>query len=73
MKAVRVHEYEKPPSLDDVAEPQVEGPLDVLVHIDAAGVCGKLRVVPDHVAIAPVAGAAEERIDLRRRGRRAIG
>lgn len=39
MKAVRVHEYEKPPSLDDVAEPKVEGPLDVLVRVDAAGVC----------------------------------
>jgi NAD+-dependent secondary alcohol dehydrogenase Adh1 len=39
VKAVRVHEYGKPPSLDDVDEPKVEGPLDVLVRIDAAGVC----------------------------------
>jgi len=39
VKAVRVHEYEKPPSLDEVAEPKIEGPLDVLVRIDAAGVC----------------------------------
>ena len=39
MKAVRVHEYEKPPSIDDVPEPTIEGPLDVLVKIDAAGVC----------------------------------
>jgi NAD+-dependent secondary alcohol dehydrogenase Adh1 len=39
VKAVRVHEYEKPPSIDDVPEPKIEGPLDVLVHIDAAGVC----------------------------------
>ncbi len=39
MKAVRVHEYGKPPSLDDVPEPTIEGPLDVLVRIDATGVC----------------------------------
>ena len=39
MKAVRVHEYGKPPTLDDVPEPGIQGPLDVLVHVDAAGVC----------------------------------
>lgn len=39
MKAVRVHEYEKPPSLDDVPEPVLAGPLDVLVKVEAAGVC----------------------------------
>ncbi|WP_432570529.1 NAD(P)-dependent alcohol dehydrogenase [Kineococcus sp. SYSU DK005] len=39
MKAVRVHEYGKPASIDDVPEPGIEGPLDVLVHVDAAGVC----------------------------------
>jgi NAD+-dependent secondary alcohol dehydrogenase Adh1 len=39
VKAVRVHDYGKPPSLDDVPEPTIEGPLDVLVHVDAAGVC----------------------------------
>jgi NAD+-dependent secondary alcohol dehydrogenase Adh1 len=39
MKAVRVHEYGKPPSIDDVPEPTVSGPLDILVKIDAAGVC----------------------------------
>jgi len=39
MKAVRVHEYGKPPSVDDVPEPTLQGPLDVLVHVDAAGVC----------------------------------
>ncbi len=39
MKAVRVHEYGKQPSLDDIAEPTIEGPLDVLVKVDAAGVC----------------------------------
>jgi NAD+-dependent secondary alcohol dehydrogenase Adh1 len=39
MKAVRVHEYGKPPAIDDVPEPTVSGPLDILVKIDAAGVC----------------------------------
>jgi NAD+-dependent secondary alcohol dehydrogenase Adh1 len=39
MKAVRVHEYNKSPRLDDIPEPRIEGPLDVLVAVDAAGVC----------------------------------
>ena len=39
MKAVRVHEYGSPPSLDDIDEPGLTGPLDVLVKVDAAGVC----------------------------------
>jgi NAD+-dependent secondary alcohol dehydrogenase Adh1 len=39
MLAVRVHEYGKPPSIDDVPEPTISGPLDILVKIDAAGVC----------------------------------
>ena len=39
MKAVRVHAYGKRPSVDDVPEPQIGGPLDVLVEIGAAGLC----------------------------------
>lgn len=39
MKAVRVHEYGEHPWIDDVDEPVIESPLDVLVHVDAAGVC----------------------------------
>lgn len=39
MKAVRVHQYGKPPTLDDVPEPGIERALDVLVKVDAAGVC----------------------------------
>lgn len=39
MKAVRVHEYHLDPRLDDVAEPKIEGPLDVVVKIGGAGVC----------------------------------
>lgn len=39
MKAVRVHKYESPPSVDEVPEPVVSGPLDVLVEVGAAGLC----------------------------------
>jgi NAD+-dependent secondary alcohol dehydrogenase Adh1 len=39
MKAVRVHAYEKRPTVDDVPEPEVTGPLDVLVEVGAAGLC----------------------------------
>jgi NAD+-dependent secondary alcohol dehydrogenase Adh1 len=39
MKAVRVHAYGKRPSVDDVPEPEVSGPLDVLVEVGAAGLC----------------------------------
>ena len=39
MKAVRVHQYGKPPTIDDVPEPTISGPLDVLIKVDAAGVC----------------------------------
>lgn len=39
MKAVRVHGYGAAPSVDDVPEPAVSGPFDVLVEIGAAGLC----------------------------------
>jgi NAD+-dependent secondary alcohol dehydrogenase Adh1 len=39
VKAVRVHEYGKPPTLDDIPDPTLQGPLDVIVKVDAAGVC----------------------------------
>jgi NAD+-dependent secondary alcohol dehydrogenase Adh1 len=39
MKAVRVHAYGKRPGLDEVPEPAVRGPLDVLVEVGAAGLC----------------------------------
>lgn len=39
MKAVRVHEYDAPPSVDDVPEPAVSGAFDVLVEIGGAGLC----------------------------------
>jgi len=39
MRAVRVHAYGKRPSVDEVPEPEVTGPLDVLVQVGAAGLC----------------------------------
>ena len=36
MRAVRVHSYGKRPSVDDIPEPEVSGPLDVLVEVGAA-------------------------------------
>jgi NAD+-dependent secondary alcohol dehydrogenase Adh1 len=39
MKAVRVHAYEKRPTVDEVPEPAISGPLDVLVEVGAAGLC----------------------------------
>ena len=39
MKAVRLHAYERWPSVDEVPEPQITGPFDVIVRIGGAGVC----------------------------------
>jgi NAD+-dependent secondary alcohol dehydrogenase Adh1 len=39
MKAVRLHGYHQQPVVEDVAEPSVKGPLDVVVKIGGAGVC----------------------------------
>lgn len=39
MKAVRLHTYDKRPVVEDVPEPTVTGPLDVLVEIGGAGLC----------------------------------
>lgn len=39
MKAVQVIEYDEPPVLVDVPDPQITGPLDVIVRIGGAGVC----------------------------------
>ena len=39
MKAIRVHSYGQPPSVDDVPEPQATGPDDVVVRIGGAGLC----------------------------------
>ena len=39
MKAVRVHAYHSDPTIDDIDEPSLQGPLDVIVKIGGAGVC----------------------------------
>jgi len=39
MKAVRLHSYHNKPVVEDVPEPKVSGPFDVVVKIGGAGVC----------------------------------
>jgi NAD+-dependent secondary alcohol dehydrogenase Adh1 len=39
MKAARLHAYHDPLKLESIDEPRVEGPLDVIVRIGAAGLC----------------------------------
>ncbi len=39
MKAVRLHEFHHQPVIDEVTEPEIGGPLDVIVKIGGAGVC----------------------------------
>ena len=39
MKAVRLHAYHQQPVVEDVPEPTVKGPFDVLVRVGGAGVC----------------------------------
>jgi NAD+-dependent secondary alcohol dehydrogenase Adh1 len=39
MKAVRLHQYKKQPRVEEVAEPKITGPHDVIVRIGGAGLC----------------------------------
>ena len=39
MKAVRLHAYHQQPVVEEVPEPSVTGPLDVVVKVGGAGVC----------------------------------
>ena len=39
MKAVRLHAFHQQPMIDEVPEPKITGPLDVIVKIGGAGVC----------------------------------
>lgn len=39
MKAVRLHKFHETPVIDEVPEPKIAGPLDVIVKIGGAGVC----------------------------------
>ncbi len=39
MKAVRLHAYGHKPAIEDVPDPEITGPLDVIVRIGGAGLC----------------------------------
>lgn len=39
VRAVRVHSYQKRPTVDNVPEPVLKGPWDVIVQVGAAGLC----------------------------------
>ena len=39
MKAVRLHQYQQLPKIEEVDEPKITGPLDVIVRIGGAGLC----------------------------------
>ena len=39
MKAVRLHKFHETPVIDEVPEPKITNPLDVIVKIGGAGVC----------------------------------
>lgn len=39
MKAVRLHHYQEPPKVEEVDEPKMTGPHDVIVRIGGAGLC----------------------------------
>lgn len=39
MKSLRLHHYGEHPTIDEVAEPTITGPWDVIVDVGAAGLC----------------------------------
>jgi NAD+-dependent secondary alcohol dehydrogenase Adh1 len=39
MQAVRLNQYEQRPAVEEIPEPQVTGPFDVIVRIGGAGLC----------------------------------
>jgi len=39
MKAVRLHHYEELPKIEEVNDPKITGPFDVIVRIGGAGLC----------------------------------
>jgi NAD+-dependent secondary alcohol dehydrogenase Adh1 len=39
VKAVRLHKFHSTPVIDEVPEPKISGPLDVIVKVGGAGVC----------------------------------
>ena len=59
MKAVRLHKFHTQPVIDDVPEPTISGPWDVVVRVGGAGLCrtdlhiveGQWRGDKSHVAL----------------------
>jgi NAD+-dependent secondary alcohol dehydrogenase Adh1 len=39
VKAVRLHKFNEMPVVDEIPEPEISGPLDVIVKVGGAGVC----------------------------------
>src|SRR4029450_4765051 len=39
MQALRLHQYNERPTVDELEEPKVEGPHDVIVKVGGAGLC----------------------------------
>src|SRR5437588_3768525 len=39
MKAVRLHQYKELPQVEEVSEPKITGPHDVIVRVGGAGLC----------------------------------
>ncbi len=39
MKAIRLHQYHEQPKVEEVSEPKITGPHDVIVRIGGAGLC----------------------------------
>jgi len=39
MKAARLHEYHQPLTVEEIAEPEIAGPFDVIVRLGGAGLC----------------------------------
>ncbi len=65
VKAVRVHEYHSDPRIDDIPEPTLQGPLDVIVKVGGAGVCR----TDLHIVNGDWAAGDEPRPALRHRAR----
>lgn len=39
MRAARLHQYHQPLKVEEIAEPEISGPFDVIVRLGGAGLC----------------------------------
>ena len=62
MKAVRLHGYDQMPVIEDVPEPSIQSPLDVIVKIGGAGVCRTDRSTPSRSASTKPNAPSEARL-----------